>query len=172
MHNICWKINFLINIFSFKKNKQIKELSSSKRLFFGSALIILSLFLFSSFVSYVFTGAIDQSSLNNFFDKNDINSNILGKFGARISEFFIYKGFGISSIILSFLIFLSALHILLDIKNNNLLKNWIWGFYLIFYFSIIFASCLMVLTALNYFLMKIRQKSSPELIFRVRWIEN
>jgi len=130
----------LKNIFSFIKNKQKKELSSSKRLFIGSALIIIAIFLFSSFVSYIFTGEIDQSSLNNFFDKNEINSNILGKLGARISEFFIYKGFGISSIILSFLIFLSALHILLDIKNKNLLKNWAWGFYLIFYFSIIFAS--------------------------------
>ena len=128
------------NIFSFIKNKQKKELSSSKRLFIGSALIIIAIFLFSSFVSYIFTGEIDQSSLNNFFDKNEINSNILGKLGARISDFFIYRGFGISSIILSFLIFLSALHILLDIKNKNLLKNWAWGFYLIFYFSIIFAS--------------------------------
>tara|TARA_B100001027_G_scaffold24258_1_gene14294 strand:- start:6606 stop:8951 length:2346 start_codon:yes stop_codon:yes gene_type:complete len=130
----------LKNIFSFKKQKETKKLSSSKRLFIGSALIILAIFLFSSFVSYLFTGKIDQSSLNNFFDKNEINSNILGKLGARISEFFIYNGFGISSIILSFLIFLSALHVLLDIKNNNLLKNWAWGFYLIFYFSIIFAS--------------------------------
>ena len=140
LHHNCWKINFLKNIFSFIKNKQKKELSSSKRLFIGSALIIIAIFLFSSFVSYIFTGEIDQSSLNNFFDKNETNSNILGKLGARISEFFIYKGFGISSIILSFLIFLSALHILLDIKNKNLLKNWAWGFYLIFYFSIIFAS--------------------------------
>ena len=128
------------NIFSFKKQKETKKLSSSRRLFIGSALIILAIFLFSSFVSYVFSGEIDQSSLNNFFDKNETNSNILGKLGARISEFFIYNGFGISSIILSFLIFLSALHILLDVKNNNLLKNWVWGFYLIFYFSIIFAS--------------------------------
>ena len=128
------------NIFSFKKKKETQELSSSKRLFIGSALIILAIFLFFSFVSYFFTGKIDQSSLNNFFDKNEINSNILGKLGAMISEFFIYNGFGISSIILSFLIFLSALHVLLEIKNNNLLKNWAWGFYLIFYFSIIFAS--------------------------------
>ena len=140
LHYNYWKINFLKNIFSFVKNKQKKELSSSKRLFIGSALIILAIILFSSFVSYIFTGEIDQSSLNNFFDKNEINSNILGKLGARISEFFIYKGFGISSIILSLLIFLSALHILLDIKNKNLLKNWAWGFYLIFYFSILFAS--------------------------------
>ena len=107
------------NIFSFKKQKETKKLSSSSRLFIGSALIILAIFLFSSFVSYVFSGEIDQSSLNNFFDKNETNSNILGKLGARISEFFIYNGFGISSIILSFLIFLSALHILLDVKNNN-----------------------------------------------------
>ena len=126
------------HIFSFSKNKEKKELSSAKRLFIGSSLIILSLFLIISFVSYFFTGEIDQSSLNNFTDKTISNSNSLGKIGATLSDFFIYRGFGLSSIIFPFLIFISALHILLDFKKRKLTNNWLWGFYLVFLFSIFF----------------------------------
>ena len=126
------------HIFSFSKNKEKRELSSAKRLFIGSSLVILSIFLFVSFVSYFFTGEIDQSNLYSFSDKNITNSNSLGKIGAIISDFFIYKGFGVSSIIISFLIFLSSLHVLLEIKKRKLIKNWLWGFYLIFLFSIFF----------------------------------
>jgi S-DNA-T family DNA segregation ATPase FtsK/SpoIIIE len=126
------------HIFSFSKNKEKRELSSAKRLFIGSTLAILSVFLFVSFISYFFTGEIDQSNLYSFFDKNITNSNSLGKIGAIISDFFIYKGFGVSSIIISFLIFLSSLHVLLEIKKRKLIKNWLWGFYLIFLFSIFF----------------------------------
>ena len=126
------------HIFSFSKNKQKKEISGAKRLFIGSSLIILSLFLLISFVSYFFTGDIDQSDLNNFTDLEIDNSNSLGKIGAKLSDLFIYKGFGISSIIFPLLIFLSALHILLDFKKRNLTNNWLWGFYLVFMFSIFF----------------------------------
>ena len=126
------------HIFSFSKNKEKKELSSAKRLFIGSTLIILSLFLFISFASYFFTGEIDQSSLTDFTDTTSSNSNSLGKIGAIISDFFIYRGFGVSSMIFSFLIFISALKILLNLKKRNITKNWLWGFYLIFLFSIFF----------------------------------
>ena len=57
------------HIFSFSKNKEKKELSSAKRLFIGSSLIILSLFLITSFISYFFTGEIDQSDLLEFSDR-------------------------------------------------------------------------------------------------------
>jgi len=126
------------HIFSFSKNKEKKELSSAKRLFIGSSLIILSVFLLISFVSYFFTGEIDQSNLNDFTDTTISNTNSLGKIGAIISDFFIYKGFGVSSIIFSFLIFISAIKILFNLKKRNITKNWLWGFYLIFFFSIFF----------------------------------
>tara|TARA_S200000501_G_scaffold299508_1_gene286285 strand:+ start:4995 stop:7319 length:2325 start_codon:yes stop_codon:yes gene_type:complete len=126
------------HIFSFSKNKEKKELSGAKRLFIGSSLIILSLFLIISFISYFFTGDIDQSSLNNFIDNTISTSNSLGKIGATLSDFFIYRGFGLSSIIFPFLIFISALHILLDFKKRKLSNNWLWGFYLVFLVSIFF----------------------------------
>ena len=83
-------------IFPFSKNKQKKELSSAKKLFIGSTLIIISLFLLTSFFSYFFTGEIDQSNLTNFLNQSQKNSNSLGKIGAIISDLFIYKGFGLS----------------------------------------------------------------------------
>ena len=126
------------HIFSFSKNKEKKELSGAKRLFIGSALIILSLFLLISFISYFFTGDIDQSNLNKFTDNTISTSNSLGKIGAMLSDFFIYRGFGLSAIIFPFLIFISALHILLDFKKRKLSNNWLWGFYLVFLVSIFF----------------------------------
>ena len=126
------------HIFSFSKNKEKKELSGAKRLFIGSSLIILSLFLLISFISYFFTGNIDQSNLNDFTDNTISTTNSLGKIGAMLSDFFIYRGFGLSSIIFPFLIFISALHILLDFKKRKLSNNWLWGFYLVFLVSIFF----------------------------------
>ena len=126
------------HIFSFSKNKEKKELSGAKRLFIGSSLIILSLFLLISFISYFFTGDIDQSNLNDFADNTISTTNSLGKIGAMLSDFFIYRGFGLSSIIFPFLIFISALHILLDFKKRKLSNNWLWGFYLVFLVSIFF----------------------------------
>ena len=126
------------HIISFSKNKEKKELSGAKRLFIGSSLIILSLFLLISFISYFFTGNIDQSNLNDFTDNTISTTNSLGKIGAMLSDFFIYRGFGLSSIIFPFLIFISALHILLDFKKRKLSNNWLWGFYLVFLVSIFF----------------------------------
>ncbi len=126
------------HIFSFSKNKEKKELSGAKRLFIGSSLIILSLFLLISFISYFFTGYIDQSNLNDFTDNTISTTNSLGKIGAMLSDFFIYRGFGLSSIIFPFLIFISALHFLLDFKKRKLSNNWLWGFYLVFLVSIFF----------------------------------
>ena len=125
--------------FSFSKFKTKKEISSSNRLFISSALILLSLFLLISFISYFFTGEIDQSNLNEF-GKTKANANSLGKIGAIVSDFFIYKGFGVSSVIFSFLIVITALNISFGFNKGKILKNWIWGFYLIFLFSVIFGT--------------------------------
>ena len=113
-------------------------MSSAKRLFLGSTLMIVSVFLISSFISYLLTGETDQSNLTISPDEFINSTNSLGKIGAIIGDFFIYKGYGISSIILPILIFLSSLHVLLNTKKKKLVKNWIWGFYLIVFFSIFF----------------------------------
>jgi S-DNA-T family DNA segregation ATPase FtsK/SpoIIIE len=127
------------NKFSFSFKSEKKEISSSRRLLYGSSLIILSLIFFISFTSYFFSGHIDQSSLFELSNRDLVSENWMSKLGALLSYFFIYLGFGISSYILSFLILLSGLHILLDLKNRKLIKNWLWGFYLMIFGSIFFA---------------------------------
>ena len=128
------------NIFSFNKKKKKSEISSSKRLFIGSTLIIISIFLFISVISYFFNGYIDQSSINYFINEEIESANYFGKLGAYISHFLVYMGFGIASLILPILIFISSLHIMLSVKNKNLYKRWLWGFYLLFFFSIFFGT--------------------------------
>ncbi|MED5354309.1 MAG: DNA translocase FtsK 4TM domain-containing protein, partial [Bacteroidota bacterium] len=78
-------------------------------------------------------------SLFELSNRDLVSENWMSKLGALLSHFFIYLGFGISSYILSFLILLSGLHILLDLKNRKLIKNWLWGFYLMVFGSIFFA---------------------------------
>lgn len=132
-------VNNKKNKFSFSFKSEKKEMSSSRRLLYGSSLIILSLIFFISFTSYFFSGHIDQSSLFELSNRDLVSENWMSKLGALLSHFFIYLGFGISSYILSFLILLSGLYILLDLKNRKLIKNWLWGFYLMVFGSIFFA---------------------------------
>ena len=133
------KVNSKKNKFSFSLKREKKQLSSSQKLFYGSSLIILSLIFFISFTSYFFSGHIDQSSLFELSNRDIISENWMSKLGALLSYFFIYQGFGISSYIFSILILLSGLHIILEIKNRKLIKNWLWGFYLMIYGSVFFA---------------------------------
>ena len=128
------------NIFSFNKKKKKSEISSSKRLFIGSTLIIISLFLFISIFSYFFNGYIDQSTINYLLNDEIKSANYFGKLGAYISHYLVYMGFGIASLILPILIFISSLHIMLSVKNKNLYKRWLWGLYLLFFFSIFFGT--------------------------------
>ncbi len=125
-------------IFSFLKNYKNLKLSNTSRLFFGSSLIIVSLILLISFISYFFTGEIDQSNLEKFTNSSIDNQNLIGKVGASISEFFIRKCFGLGSFIFPVLIFLSARQILFPKNSKKLIENWLWGFYLIYFFIIFF----------------------------------
>ena len=72
------------HIFSFSKNSKKREMSSAKRLFLGSTLMIVSVFLISSFISYLLTGETDQSNLTINPDEFINSTNSLGKIGAII----------------------------------------------------------------------------------------
>src|SRR3954467_10980202 len=62
----------------------------------GAIFILISLFLFISFTSYFFTWKEDQDKVfkgagSILFDSNVKVANLLGRLGAYISHFFIYK---------------------------------------------------------------------------------
>jgi S-DNA-T family DNA segregation ATPase FtsK/SpoIIIE len=77
----------------------------------GFFLLIVSLFLFTGFFSYLFTGKADQSVVEGLGDSGLLESgretdNWLGLYGAVISHYFIFRWFGVSAFFIPPLLFL------------------------------------------------------------------
>ena len=124
---------------SKEKRKPLSfKLSSQQKLIVGSFLAIFGVLLCISFISFFFTGDSDQSAISNFGSRDTKAENWLSKSGAWLSDFFILKGFGISSFIFSGLIFLSGLYILLDSNKTKLRSHWFWGLLTIVWLSVLF----------------------------------
>ena len=58
-------------------------------------LIFFSLALLLSFISFFITGNNDQNIVNEIANRSVKAENWLGKFGAYLADFFLYKGFGV-----------------------------------------------------------------------------
>lgn len=101
--------------------------SKQNKIILGSLLIVLSIALFFSFLSFYFTWQEDQSMLGEFADRNAQASNLLNKFGAGISHFFMYRGFGLASFALPLLLAVTGLYLFLGIPLKGLIGKWIWG---------------------------------------------
>lgn len=114
------------------------KLSSQQKLVVGSFLAIFGILLFIAFVSFFFTGEADQSGLSNFSSRETVSKNWLSKSGAWLSDFFIHRGFGVSSFIFSVLIFLSGIYVLMDVDKAKLRKHWFWGLVVIIWLSTFF----------------------------------
>jgi len=118
-----------------KKGSPFK-LSKQNKIILGSLLMLFSIALFFSFISFYFNWQDDQSLLSEFKDRNELAKNLLNKFGASISHFFMYKGFGLASLILPFLICITGIYLFLGLPLKALFKKWIWGLLFIIWISI------------------------------------
>ncbi|MCL9805856.1 DNA translocase FtsK [Flavobacterium amniphilum] len=105
---------------------------------FGILLILLGIALAVSFVSYFVNGQFDQSELNDFTDRNSEVQNWLGKFGAYLADFFIYRGFGIASFLFVRLLLLTGAYMVLDMTVSKLRKTWFWDVFAVIILSILF----------------------------------
>ncbi len=124
-----------------KLNNRLKKnfsLTRTQQIMFGVFLILISIIIFSSQISYFNTWRIDQSELSSFFDKTSQTVNIASKFGAIISHFLIYMMFGVSSLIFSVLIFVSGLTLFVDANRKKLTERWFWGLIIMIWFSLFF----------------------------------
>ena len=120
------------------KLKGYFSLSRTQQIMFGVFLVLFSIIIFSSLVSYFGTWRADQSELTQFFDK-DVNSvNIASKFGALISHFLIYLMFGVSSFILPILLFISGLTLFVNADLKKLYNRWFWGILIMIWISLFF----------------------------------
>lgn len=80
------------------------------KLAFGFFLLLLAVFLLTAFVSYLFTGKADQSIVEAAGELHLIQSgkearNWLGLYGAFVSHYFIFRGFGIAAFFIPPLLF-------------------------------------------------------------------
>ena len=93
----------------------------------GSFLLFFSLFLFVAFISFFSNWGEDQSIIYEFTNTTAKGKNLLGKVGANLSHFFIYKGFGLGAFILPYLLFLSGLFWLFKTKLSRIIISYNWG---------------------------------------------
>jgi S-DNA-T family DNA segregation ATPase FtsK/SpoIIIE len=112
----------------FTLNKQQKTI-------LGIFLLFLGVLMGIAFISYLFSWKADQSEIGHF-NRNSETENIVNIFGASISHFFMYKGFGISSIIFALLTCLSGITILLKTSIDALKKRWVWGTLIVIWTSV------------------------------------
>ncbi len=112
------------------------RLSRQNKVILGSLLILVSIALFFSFVSFYFNWQQDQSLLTEFANRNREAGNLLNKFGAAVSHFFMYKGFGIASFVFPVLLCLTGLYLFLGLEMKGLASKWVWGLVLLIWFSV------------------------------------
>jgi len=93
----------------------------------GTVFLLIAVFLFIAFVSYLFTWKEDQDIVFKgpriLMDDDVKASNLLGRFGAFISHFFIYKGFGIASFLFCTFFFVVGVNLLFNKKVFSIWRN-------------------------------------------------
>src|SRR5690606_32607927 len=109
------------------KKKVSFKLSKQNKIILGSLLIVLSIALFFSFMSFYFTWQDDHSMLSEFANRHAQASNLLNKFGASVSHFFMYQGFGLASFAFPLLLAITGLYLFLGLGTEGLIGKWIWG---------------------------------------------
>ncbi len=112
--------------------------SRQQKITIGVLLVLFAVALGLSFISYFVNGKYDQSELGNFTTRNPNIQNWLGKFGAFVSDFFIYKGFGVASFLFVRLFFLTGAYLVLDLAVGKLKKTWFWDIFVIIILAILF----------------------------------
>ena len=94
----------------------------------GALFLLIAIFLFIAFISYFFTWKEDQDKVfrgaSSLLMDNDIKvSNLLGRLGAVVSHFFIYKGFGIASMLICTFFFVVGTNLLFNRKVFSIWRN-------------------------------------------------
>ena len=112
------------------------EISKKNKVIIGFAILVIGLSLSISFISFLNHWQEDQSVLSAFLDREVAAKNALKKLGAALGYFFVYKGLGISALVLSSLVCISGFYIFLSLPKKSLYKIWFWGLYSALFISI------------------------------------
>ncbi|WP_298220768.1 DNA translocase FtsK [Flavobacterium sp.] len=118
--------------------KKSWRITRQHKLLIGSVFVLFSIALFVAFVSFFVYGHEDQSTIGLWADRAEKSRNWLGKFGAILSDFFIYRGFGAASFLFVKLFFLTGAFLALDIPLKKLKNIWFWDLFAIVLISVLF----------------------------------
>jgi len=109
---------------------EVKQLLKDERThkIAGSICLLMSILFFIAFTSYLFTWDEDQDKVFQHGYKLLLGTdtkvaNLMGTFGAYISHFFIYKGFGIASYLLCTLFFVVGVNLFFGKKVFSIVRN-------------------------------------------------
>jgi S-DNA-T family DNA segregation ATPase FtsK/SpoIIIE len=94
----------------------------------GAVFLLISIFLFISFTSYLFTWREDQDKvfrgISILAPSHDVKvANLLGNLGAYISHLFFYKGFGIASYFICSFFFITGINWLFAKRYFSIKRN-------------------------------------------------
>ena len=94
----------------------------------GAVSLLVTVFLFVSLTSYLFTWQEDQDKVHQFgiriFATDDVKvTNLLGVLGAYVAHTLIYKGFGLASFLFCTTFFVLGVNLLFGKKVFSLLRN-------------------------------------------------
>jgi len=108
----------------------VKEVVKDERTtkILGASSLLLTIFLFVAFTSYLFTWQEDQDKVHQFgiriFATDDVKvNNLLGVLGAYVAHSLFYKGFGLASYLLCSFFFVLGTNLLFGKKVFSLTRN-------------------------------------------------
>lgn len=93
----------------------------------GTVFLLIATFLFIAFISYFFTWQEDQDKImtaGSFLLNDELHvANLLGRLGAWVSHFFIYKGFGVAALLFCTFFFVVGINLLTARRVFSIWRN-------------------------------------------------
>lgn len=120
------------------KTKKSWKFTRQHKMLLGSMLVLFSIALLVAFISFYVYGQQDQSAIDAIGNRNEKVGNWLGKFGAYLADFFVYRGFGAASFLFVKLFFLTGSFLALDISLKKLKNIWFWDLFALVLISVLF----------------------------------
>jgi S-DNA-T family DNA segregation ATPase FtsK/SpoIIIE len=120
------------------EDKKPLKLGRQYKILLGFILILFSVALLLAFISFFIHGQEDQSAVSELTNRSETVNNWLGKFGAFLADFFIYRGFGAASFLFVKLFFLTGAFLVMDLSMKKMKNVWFWDLFAIVIVSILF----------------------------------
>lgn len=122
-----------------KQTKKTTTPSKQTKLILGILFIGLGFFLLISFFSFMMNWKVDQSQLHDFFNREIVSQNALGKVGNFLGQGFVGLGIGITALLLPVFLILTGIRVGFNLKIVSLKKYFIHSVFFLFWLPVFLA---------------------------------